>query len=1054
MIQKFIERPVFSAVISIIIVVLGILGLMALPMTQYPDIAPPTVRITANYPGADAMTVMRSVITPIEEQVNGVENMTYVASSSTNDGTATINVFFELGTDPDIAAMNVQNRVNRALPLLPQEATRSGVITQKQENSPLIFIRFYSTNPSFDQVYIENYININIIPAIKRIKGVSEAEIHGAKNYSMRIWLKPEKLSAYGLQPNDVIAKINSQSREAAAGQIGANAGQANEYVIRYKGRFDSEDEYENIIIKALGGGQFLRLKDVADVSFASQNYAGVGETLGYVNGVFGVYQSPGTNAQEVNKAVLDYLKSIEPTLPDGLHWLNDYDLNTFLEGAVDQVVVTLIEAFILVFLVVLLFLQDFRSTLIPAIAVPVSIVGSFFFLNLLGFSLNLLTLFALVLAIGIVVDDAIVVVEAVHAKLEKGRQNARSATIEAMGEISGAIISITLVLGAVFVPVTFISGPAGVFYQQFGITLMVAIFISAINALTLTPMLCALFLKTDHTDKAYADKNIVQKFNHKFNTAFNVTTQRYAVLVKGLIKKKWIVGTMFIGAIGLLLWANNSMPKGFVPLEDRGVIFINVELPPGASMERSYAVLKELEEKVKDIPGVARFSIATGTSLFSGTGSNNATAYIHLPPFEERKGNDELSVNTVIRKLNERAKTIPEANFVFFGPASVRGFGNSAGFSMVLLDRAGNDIAEVDKVAKNFIAELEKRPEIDFVQTSFNVSYPQYEMIVNTERAEESGVEVSSILSAMQGYVGGFYAADFTKFGKQYRVMVQSLPETRMDDKLLEQFTIRTASGEMAPISQFVSLKRTYGPQVVNRFNLFTSVQIEGANAPGYSTGDAITAFQEVAAQNLPADYMVDYAGLTREEIAVGNQTLFIFLLCVMFIYLLLSAQYESFIQPLTVILSLPFGIMGAFVGQHLAGLENNIYFQVALIMLVGLLAKNAILIVEFAQHRRNNGETIAAAAINAAKARLRPILMTSLAFIAGMLPLVFSNGMGAVGNRSIGTGAAAGLLIGTVCGVLVIPVLFVIFQWLQEKVKPIKAKEISGIEPDNVSR
>ncbi|WP_293956642.1 MULTISPECIES: efflux RND transporter permease subunit [unclassified Sphingobacterium] len=1052
MIKKFIERPVFSAVISIIIVVLGILGLMALPMTQYPDIAPPTVRITANYPGADAMTVMRSVITPIEEQVNGVENMTYVSSSATNDGTASINVFFELGTDPDIAAMNVQNRVNRALPLLPQEATRSGVVTQKQENSPLIFIRFYSTNPSFDQVYIENYININIIPAIKRIKGVSTAEIHGAKNYSMRIWIKPEKLSAYGLQPDDVIAKINSQSREAAAGQIGTNAGQANEYVIRYKGRFDSEDEYGNIIIKALRGGQFLRLKDVADVSFASQSYAGVGETMGHVNGVFGVYQSPGTNAQEVNKAVLEYLKSIEPTLPDGLHWLNDYDLNTFLEGAVDQVVVTLIEAFLLVFLVVLLFLQDFRSTLIPAIAVPVSIVGSFFFLNLLGFSLNLLTLFALVLAIGIVVDDAIVVVEAVHAKLEKGKQTARSATIEAMGEISGAIVSITLVLGAVFVPVTFITGPAGVFYQQFGITLMVAIFISAVNALTLTPMLCALFLKTDHTDKAYADKNFVQKFNHKFNTAFNLTTQRYAVLVKRLIKTKWIVGALFVAAFGLLIWANSSMPKGFVPLEDRGVVFINVELPPGASMERSYAVLKELEEKVKDIPGVARFSIATGTSLFSGTGSNNATAYIHLPPFEERKGNEELSLNTVIQKLNERAKTIPEASFVFFGPASVRGFGNSAGFSMVLLDRGGNDIAAIDKVARSFIAELEKRPEIDFVQTPFNVSYPQYEMLVNAERAEESGVEVSSILSAMQGYVGGFYAADFTKFGKQYRVMVQSPPETRMDERLLEQFTIRTASGEMAPISQFVSLKRTYGPQVVNRFNLFTSVQLEGANAPGYSTGDAIKAFQEVAAQNLPADYIVDYAGLTREEIAVGNQTLFIFLLCVMFIYLLLSAQYESFIQPLTVIFSLPFGIMGAFVGQHLAGLENNIYFQVALIMLVGLLAKNAILIVEFALHRRNKGETIAAAAINAAKARLRPILMTSLAFIAGMLPLVFSSGMGAVGNRSIGTGAATGLLIGTVCGVLVIPVLFVIFQWLQEKVKPIKSKEISAIEPDNV--
>lgn len=580
----------------------------------------------------------------------------------------------------------------------------------------------------------------------------------------------------------------------------------------------------------------------------------------------------------------------------------------------------------------------------------------------------------------------------------------------------------------------------------------MVAIFISAVNALTLTPMLCALFLKHDATDKSYEEKSSIQKFNHKFNVAFDLTTKRYAVLVEGLIKRKWIVGTMFIAALGILFWANSAMPKGFVPLEDRGVVYINVELPPGASMERTYAVLKELEEKVIDIPGVDRFSIATGNSLFSGTGSNNATAYIHLPPFDERKGNEELTVNTLIRKLYDRAETIPDADIVFFGPPSVQGFGSSAGFSMVLLDRAGNDIQEVDRVARNFIEELEKRPEIEFAQTSFNVNYPQYEMEVNAERAEESGIEVSSILSAMQGYVGGFYAADFSKFGKQYRVMVQALPETRMDDKLLEQFSIKTGSGEMAPMSQFVSLKRTYGPQVVNRFNLFTSVQIAGANAPGYSTGDAITAFQEVAAQTLPADYSVDYAGLTREEIAVGNQTLIIFLLCVLFIYLLLSAQYESFIQPLTVIVSLPFGIMGAFLGQHLAGLENNIYFQVALIMLVGLLAKNAILIVEFALQRRRLGESIVASAINAAKTRLRPILMTSLAFIAGMIPLVFSTGMGAVGNRSIGTGAAAGLLIGTICGVLVIPVLFVIFQWLQEKINPIKANEIQVDRPENV--
>lgn len=1052
MIKKFIERPVLSAVVSILIVVLGILGLLALPMTQYPDIAPPTVKITANYSGADALTVMRSVITPIEEQVNGVENMTYISSSATNDGTASIDVFFELGTDPDIAAMNVQNRVNRALPLLPEEVTRSGVVTQKQENSALMFIRFYATNPSFDQVYIENYMNINVIPAIKRINGVADANIHGAKDYAMRIWLQPEKMAAYGLHPDDVIAKINSQSREAAAGQIGVNAGRTNEYVIRYKGRFNEENQYENIIIKALGNGQFLRLKDIAEVSLDSQSYTGVGETLGYVNGVMGVYQSPGSNAQEVNKDVLEYLESIKSTMPEGLLWLNDYDLNTFLDGAVDQVILTLIEAFILVFLVVLLFLQDFRSTLIPAIAIPVSIVGSFFFLNLFGFSLNLLTLFALVLSIGIVVDDAIVVVEAVHAKLGKKNQDSKSATVEAMGEISGAIVSITLVLGAVFVPVTFISGPAGVFYQQFGITLMVAIFISAVNALTLTPMLCALLLKHDPTDKKYEEKNPVKKFNHKFNVAFELTTKRYAILVEGLIKRKWIVGTMFIAAIGLLFWANSSMPKGFVPLEDRGYIAINVELPPGSSMERSYAVMKELEKKVIDIPGVDRYSIATGSSLFSGTGSNNATGYIHLPPFDERKGNEELSVFAIIQKLYERAETIPDANFIFFAPASVQGFGSSAGFSMVLLDRGGNDIQDLDNVAKNFIAELEKRPEIEFVQTSFDVSYPQYEMDINVERAEESGVEVSNILSAMQGYVGGFYAADFTKFGKQYRVMVQSLPETRMDDKLLEQFMVKTASGEMAPMSQFVSLKRAYGPQVVNRFNLFTSVQLEGANAPGYSTGDAITAFQEVAAQTLPADYTVDYAGLTREEIAVGNQTLIIFLLCVMFIYLLLSAQYESFIQPLTVIISLPFGIMGAFVGQHLAGLENNIYFQVALIMLVGLLAKNAILIVEFALQRRRAGETIVASAINAAKTRLRPILMTSLAFIAGMIPLVFSTGMGAVGNRSIGTGAASGLLIGTICGVLVIPVLFVIFQWLQEKVKPIQPQEILVEEPKNV--
>ena len=1047
MIQKFIERPVLSAVISILIVILGVLGLANLPITQYPDIAPPTVRVSANYPGANAETVLKSVIIPLEEQINGVENMTYITSSASNDGSASIEVFFEQGVNPDIAAVNVQNRVSRATPLLPSEVTRSGVVAQKQQSSALMYLSFYTKNPHYNDVYLQNYLNINVIPAIKRIKGVGDASAFGGKTYAMRIWLQPDKMKAYGLVPGDVTKAINEQSREAAAGQVGSNSGSSFEYVIRYKGKYDNEKEYENIVIKSLGGGQFLRLKDVATVSLDALSYSGVGESEGYPAMSMGIFQTPGSNAREINNDIKTYLKNIEKSLPEGVSYVINFDTNEFLDASISKVITTLIEAFILVFIVVYIFLQDFRSTLIPAIAVPVSIIGTFFFLNLFGYSLNLLTLFALVLAIGIVVDDAIVVVEAVHAKLEKGSKNSRTATTQAMNEITGAIISITLVMAAVFIPVTFLEGPTGVFYKQFGITLIVAIVISAVNALTLSPMLCALFLKGNHHDEQYKNKNFIQRFFHKFNVAFNTVTNRYGKVVAVLLRRKWIIGIIFAVVVGLIWWSNKTMPSGFVPNEDRGIIFVNVELPPATSMERTYNAMKQIEAKITKVPGVKGATISTGRSFFSGNGSNNGLGFIRLNPFNERKKDAATSIENITKSLFGATAGIADAKVIFFSPSSVPGFGTSAGFEVVLLDHAGNEIKEINNVAQGFIGDLMKRPEIQFAQTSFNTEFPQYEIELNVERAEQAGVSVSDILAVMQGYIGGIYTADFSKYGKQFRVMVQALPEARMDANSLNQLYVKTASGQMSPVTQFVNLERVFGPQSINRFNLFTSVKVTGANAQGYSTGDAIAAVNEVAALSLPSDYSIDYSGLTREEVKSGSQMIIIFILSIIFVYFLLAAQYESFVQPLSVIISIPVGVMGAFLGQNLAGLENNIYFQIALIMLVGLLAKNAILIVEFALQRRRHGESIAMSAVNAAKARLRPILMTSLAFIFGMLPLVFASGIGATGNKSIATGAATGLLVGTVLGVIVIPVLYVIFQYIQEKIKPIKpiAQEIN---------
>ncbi|SMC77088.1 efflux RND transporter permease subunit [Moheibacter sediminis] len=1038
MLKTFIERPVLSTVISIIIVIMGILGLTVLPVTQYPEIAPATVQISASYPGANAQTVLESVVIPIEEQVNGVEGMDYISSTATNNGTATINVIFKAGVDPDIAAVNVQNRVARANALLPAEVTRSGVITQKQQTSALMFVSFYSENDKYDQTYIQNYMNINVVPELKRINGVGDASVFGARNYSMRVWLDPAKMSSYGLVPSDITAALNEQSLEAAAGQLGENNAEAFQYVIRYSGKYRTEDQYENIVIKSMNNGQILYLKDVAKIEMGAQAYTGVSRLNGKPASAMVVYQTPGSNAQEIIENIKTELDVIETKLPEGMHYTIMFDTNEFLEASVSKVVTTLIEAFILVFIVVYIFLQDFRSTLVPLIAVPVSIIGTFFFLNLFGFSINLLTLFALVLAIGIVVDDAIVVVEAVHAKMEKTHESGKQAAVSTMNEISGAIISITLVMAAVFIPVTFIQGPTGVFYQQFGITLIVAIFISAVNALTLSPALCALFLKP-HVDEHGKKKNFVQRFFQYFNNGFDAMTRRYTKSFGFLLRHKWITFAILASCLVLVFFANKSMPSGFVPNEDRGFIMGNVELPPGASSDRVVQVQKEFEKKASQIPGVEAITLVSGFSFISGQGSNYGIALIRLKPFKERPTED-LSTDAVVGQLFGIGASMPDAKMIFFSPPSIPGYGMSSGFELKLLDKSGGSFADFDKATQEYLGALMQRPEIQYAQTSFNTNYAQYEIELNIPRAKQSGVSVSDIFSALQGYIGGIYAADFTRYGKQYRVMIQALPEDRASEQDLNSIFVRTSSGLMTPITQFVSLKKVYGPQSVDRFNLFSSANITGASNPGYSSGDALRAVQEVSEANLSSSYGIDFTGLSREEINAGSQTLLIFVLCIIFVYFILSAQYESYLLPLSVILSLPGGIMGAYWAQKLFGLENNIYFQIALIMLVGLLAKNAILIVEFAVQRRRHGETIAASALNAAKARLRPILMTSFAFILGLMPLVFATGAGYVGNRSIATGAAFGLLIGTIIGLFNIPVLYVIFQWLQEKIKPVK--------------
>ncbi|MDR8394030.1 efflux RND transporter permease subunit [Aliifodinibius sp. S!AR15-10] len=1032
MIRRFIERPVLSTVISIIIVILGFLGYNALPVSLYPEIAPPTIQVSANYPGANAETVLNSVVTPLEEQINGVEGMTYISSTASDNGRAQIQVFFELGTDPDIAAVNVQNRVAQASSLLPQEVTQAGVTTQKQQTSRLLIFTLYSPNGKYDGTFIENYARINVIPQLQRINGVGTAESFGNSAYAMRIWMKPDVMASYNLTPNDVIAALNEQSFVAAPGTIGENSGQAFQYTLKYKGRLSTVPEYEDIIIRGESeNGEILRFKDVADVELGSQSYTVNRMVNGGPGAGISISKTADANAQEVVENVKAELEKASQSFPDGIEYTTVFDANSFLTASIDKVFVTFFEAFALVFIVVFVFLQDWRSTLIPAIAVPVSIIGTFFFLNLFGYSVNLLTLFALVLAIGIVVDDAIIVVEIIHAKLEEGADSGMEAAVDGMNEIAGAIVSITLVMSAIFIPVTFITGSTGVFFQQFGITLATAIIISAVNALTLSPALCALVLKPEHKHVG-EEKTLTDRFAIAFNTAFDLGKYRYKKVLGYFTRNSWAAVAIVIGSIALFGYLFQTTPSGFVPDEDQGVFFADISLPASSSLERTEEVLKEVDGVLENMEVVESRLTISGFGLLSGSGSQYGFVVGKLKHWDQR----EQSVNDVITTLQQKTSQIQEADFVFFSPPVISGFGNTSGFTVNLQDVSSGSFDELAEANQKLKQALSKRPEIQYASSFFETDYPQFMVNVDVPKAKRSGISPQSIMNVMQANYGGLYISNFNRFGKLYRVFVQADPEARGSTESLQNISIRNRQGEMAPISSFVDLERVYGPQSISRFNLFNSVQVSGATNPDYSSGDAIEAIEEVFSNQMSDNYSYAYSGLTREENSASGQELIIFALCLIFVYFLLSAQYESYLVPWAVILPLPIGLAGSFIFANIFGVANNIYLQISSIMLLGLLAKNAILVVEFAlQRRRNEGMSIAKAAIDGAEARLRPILMTSFAFIAGLLPLALATGINANANQSIGIGTAGGMFIGTFVGLLVVPVLFIIFQNLQEK-------------------
>lgn len=1129
--DRFINRPVLSTVISILIVILGLIGLATLPITQYPDIAPPTVSVRATYQGANAQTVLNSVIAPLEDQINGVENMMYMTSNAANNGSAEISIYFKQGTDPDMAAVNVQNRVSMAQGLLPAEVTQVGVTTQKRQTSMLMVFSIYDEKDQYDIEFLENYANINLIPEIKRVNGVGDATVLG-QDYSMRIWLKPDVMAQYKLIPSDVAGALAEQNIEAAPGQFGERSNQSFQYTIRYKGRLQQPEEFENIVIKALENGEVLRMKDIADIELGRLSYNFNNTVNGHKAVSCIVYQMAGTNATQTISDLEQVLSKASETLPSGLKINIAQSANDFLFASIHEVVKTLIEAFILVFIVVYIFLQDMRSTLIPAIAIPVALIATFFVLKLIGFSINLLTLSAMVLAIAIVVDDAIVVVEGVHAKLDQGYKSARTASIDAMSELGGAIVSITLVMMSVFVPVSFMGGTAGTFYRQFGLTMAIAIGFSALNALTLSPALCAIFLKPHNSDAGmkerigvatkearkimiarYADSigkmmrpgltllfttiailgmifglfsfenhpvlslvmivisvlalagMTTDKFKHSFNASYDSILGKYKKQVLRFIQKKWLSGGIVVGSIVLLVVFMNITPTGMVPNEDTGTIMGVVTLPPGTSQERAMEVLTRVDSLVAADPAVESRTVISGFSFIGGQGPSYGSLIIKLKDWEDRSTMQNSTV--VYATLFMRAqKIIKEAQVLFFAPPMIPGYSASSDIELNMQDKTGGDLNHFFEVVNQYTAALEARPEINSAKTSFNPNFPQYMLDIDAAACKKAGLSPSAILSTMQGYFGGLYASNFNSFGKMYRVMIQAEPNATKNLESLSSIKVRNGN-EMAPITQFVSIKKVYGPDIISRFNLYTSMKVMVAPASGYTSGQALAAIAEVAKESLPTGFAYELGGMAREEAETsGSTTGLIFVLCFVFVYLLLSAQYESYILPLSVLLSVPFGLLGSFLfvsgigslgnipalKMILGTMSNDIYMQIALIMLMGLLAKNAILIVEFALDRRKMGMSITWAAVLGAGARLRPILMTSLAMIVGLLPLMFASGAGANGNRTLGTSAIGGMLIGMILQIFIVPALFVAFQYLQEKVKPMEWEDVdnSDAEPE----
>ena len=1047
--DTFINRPVLSTVISIFIVILGVVGMLWLPITQYPDIAPPTIQVSTTYTGADAKTVLNSVIAPIEEQINGAEGMTYIQSTATNTGSATITVYFEQGFDPDMAAVDVQNRVAKAQSMLPAEVTRVGVITQKQQTSMLLVFSLLSPNGKFEQEFIENYMKINVIPQIQRVNGVGDAMVMGA-DYSMRIWLKPDAMAQHNLMPSDVSAALADQNIEAAPGQFGENGGTAFQYVMRYRGRLITPEEFDKIIIRADKDGNVLYLKDVATMELGRVSYGFKGKTNGHPAASAIIFQTAGSNATQVIKDVEAKINEAGKELPNGLEFNVSMNTNDFLYASIEEVIKTLIEAFILVFLVVYVFLQDLRSTIIPAIAIPVALIGTFFGLYLIGFSINLLTLSALVLAIAIVVDDAIVVVEAVHAKLDEGYTSARVAAIDAMREIGGAIVSITLVMMLVFIPVSFMSGTSGVFYRQFGLTMAIAIGLSALNALTLSPALCAVFLKPHKADGGSKKVSFVKAFHEGFNRNYEKLLVRYKKWAGFFINHKITAFGVVAASIVALAAMMMTTSTALVPNEDTGVLFCMVNMPPATSLDKTEATLAKVDKILAANPAVESRTEILGYSFIADQGNTYGTFIVKLKDWSEReKGQDATSV--LGQLYGAVGQQIKDATVMMFQPPMISGYSVTSGFELQLQDKTGGDINKFFQIYQQFIGALNQRPEIQQAYSTFNPTFPQYMVNVDVAKTKQAGISPSVVLSTLQGYYGGMYVSNFNRFGKLYRVMMQADPSARISPETLNQVKVRVGN-EMSPITNFITLERVYGPDIISRFNLFTSISVSGTPNPGYSNGDAIKAIQEVAAQTLPMGYGYEFSGMTREEQnSSAASTAIVFGLCLLFVYLLLSAQYESYILPLSVILSIPLGLMGSFLFAKMFGVNNNIYLQIGLIMLIGLLAKNAILIVEFALDRRKTGMSIVGAAIAGAAARLRPILMTGFAMIIGLLPLMLANGVGANGNRSLGTGAVGGMLIGMILQVLIVPALFVAFQKIQEKIQPLKWKDTDNAEIDD---